>query len=272
MVHGRMIERPQRLVHRESEVDFLPPGPVAKLRRMTMAEVSRAVFLGSEGVAVAPGSEDRRRIPGLTMSIVMAGASPRAKVGDVAEPRCAGSSRQGSSIFYTFQIDSRNGDEFYTISIATHGPISSASDVEASCSCPFSATQGWCKHAVKCLAILVDDNADDEQQRKRPLPSFDDDAVSPLKKTRRQEKKKKKKMGHPAREERCARCGATFVVGGDGGLCVMSHPRQCVENERCRRCGRSTTEDCFRGPHESSLVVVDAEAWPESSDDDDVGT
>ena len=95
-------------------------------------------------------------LPGLREPFLFAGASSRARIDDVASPRCAGFTRQDTYRQYSWQIPSKNAAlAFYTISAEAHDVVKSHSDVACSCSCPFKGP-GWCKHIVRCLYSIVD--------------------------------------------------------------------------------------------------------------------
>lgn len=177
-------------------------------------------------------------LPGLTKDVALAGASSRANLDDVAEPRSAGHTKQDSLRNFSFQIDSKNAaTSFYTIQIASSAwQIFQPADISATCSCPFRGS-GWCKHVVKCLFALVE-----------PAP--------PLKKRRKEPAKQK---------QRCARCDAFFF---DAEVCRRPHPPSMVENGKCARCGKDSSGYCFVGTHDTSLMVLTREGWPDDDDDD----
>ena len=61
---------------------------------------------------------DDRCIPGLTRTIVDAGASGRARLDDVAAPRACGRTRQDDLRKFSFQIWSKHSDsQFYTVDV-----------------------------------------------------------------------------------------------------------------------------------------------------------
>ena len=236
---------------------------------------SRSGFLEEAGVAVVEQAERDRFVAGLTMAAIVERASPRAKLGDVSEPRIAGESRQDSRRMYTFQLDSRRDQlEFYTVSVSIEERENfDETVVDASCSCPFKTNSGWCKHVVKCMETLVDpsrrkrshdddDDDDDERRRRRRIP----DVVAA------EDKKNEPLCNAPVPAKRdaairsCARCGATFT--GES-RCAMAHPKASVVDGKCFRCGRLVADEsfCFLGHHESALAAVDAENWPTSDDD-----
>jgi len=212
-------------------------------------------------------SDEERVIPGLTLERIIAGASPRARLGDVGEPRRTGSSTQGSLRNFTFQMDSTTASDFYTISISSEGP-----KVDASCSCPFRGP-GFCKHAVECLVSLIDDDDDaeddDDDAEKNSDAEDDSDAEEDDAPPMRARRRREEPLATPPRKKRartCARCGASFF--DDSEVCVLPHRR--VVDGRCTRCDRQVDEaPCFRGPHEAALAVVASENWPSSDDDDD---
>lgn len=212
---------------------------------------------------------------GLTPAIIFGGASSRAKLEDVMPPRTAGSTRQGAYRKHSWQIPSKNAVlAFYTITVEASGVVRNADDLACSCSCPFSGT-GWCKHIVRCLHSLVDDDADDVEttredaaeettrcptaKRRRPRSSKDEDRVE----TTRPSPTAKRRVPKPPPLQ-CARCFETYTVGA---ICRMKHPRLAVVNQVCGRCGRpSSSAFCFEGNHETSLADVAAEGWPSDSD------
>jgi len=257
--------------------------------------VSRAGFLAQAGVASSSSRESVETVPGLSLAMVFEGASSRARLDAVTEPRRCGSTRQGSTRAFTFQMDSNataldGNASFYTISIACHvSRVTSVAQIEATCSCPFRGP-GFCKHTAKCLSTLVDDEAetkrrrhddddDDDESRSDDDDDDDDDddpvGTPPLKRSRSgdDEDTRRRRRDEEEDELSCARCGVPFFPSSQRRLlCVKPHPRRSLlADGRCGRCGKAVADvaSCFRGAHEASLVVVDAEGWPSSSDDDE---
>lgn len=232
---------------------------------------------------------DDRCIPGLTANLVDAGASSRARVGDVDAPRACGRTRQDDLRKFSFQIPSKHSDfAFYTIDVSCEGRATRAEDLTCACSCPFEgrgAARGWCKHVVACLRLLVDANAVDGEPSRTP------DRGDPSHTPDRGEPSRAQNQGEPAAAAsppqrppngaepaaspsrakrrrivlRCARCLDEYDAAAPGG-CRMPHPAASVDAGRCARCGGPADGLCFDGPHEPSLAVVDAEGWP--SDDE----
>ena len=196
-------------------------------------------------------------LSGLTDAIVLAGASPRARVDDVDEPREAGFTKQDSYRKYAWQIPSRNARlAFYTITAETSAAaVAEASDLAVACSCPFSGP-GWCKHAVRCLHAVVD-------RAPAPRRGAEARAAPPA---------KRRRAAPPPRTLRCARCAASYAEGAAGG-CARGHPRSMVGADgACRRCGRDAAAGpCFAGAHSAALAAVDAEGWPSDSEESDAG-
>lgn len=198
------------------------------------------------------GLDDLPKLPGLTEEMVLVGASSRANLEDVALPRRAGYTKQGELRCFAFQVTSTNTPAyFYTILItATIERVGSRDDVLASCSCPFNSN-GWCKHIVRCLRLIVDPD---------PVPAIDEPVDKPAKKIRR-----------PPRSQRlkCARCGRDYESARNRrGSCKRRHPASCIRPNSCQRCGQdpSVVPMCFVGTHSPELVTIDAEGWP--SDDE----
>lgn len=200
------------------------------------------------------GLDDLPKLPGLTEEIVIVGASSRANLEDVALPRRAGYTKQGELRCFAFQITSTNMPAyFYTILItATIERVESRDDVLASCSCPFNSN-GWCKHIVRCLRLIVDPD---------PVPTIDEPIDKPAKKIRR-----------PPRSQRlkCARCGRDYESARNRrGSCKRRHPASCIRPKSCQRCGQdpSVVPMCFVGTHSPELSTVDAEGWPSDDEHD----
>lgn len=199
-------------------------------------------------------------LPGLTRQIVVEGASPKARLDDVALPRRSGFTKQGELRSFAFQIWSTTANKFYTILVTTLvARISGKDDLLASCSCPFDSTSGWCKHVVRCMELIIDNSPPP------PPPAAPHDL-------------KNKTLAKPtARRQpipkilRCARCGKDYESSRNRrGSCKKRHPRRSGGGI-CVRCGLDKNEHpmCFVGTHCAELAAVDAEGWPSSSSDDD---
>ena len=207
-------------------------------------------------------------LPGLREPFLFAGASSRARIDDVASPRCAGFTRQDTYRQYSWQIPSKNAAlAFYTISAEAHDVVKSHSDVACSCSCPFKGP-GWCKHIVRCLYSIVDRAAAEASTVAPSAPSPPPEDAPRKPQTPPSSSRKRRRVA--ARTLRCARCSAEFPEGGGGGGCERRHPSSMVSGGTCRRCGRAaSTPLCFTGAHCASLADVDREGWPSDDDDDD---
>ncbi|KAJ1455744.1 hypothetical protein M885DRAFT_617002 [Pelagophyceae sp. CCMP2097] len=216
-------------------------------------------------------SEDRPVLPSLSEAIVFAGASSRANLDDVTEPRPAGRTKQGEARSFSFQIDSTNAaTAFYTISIhCAEARVQSHTDLSCSCSCPFDDARGaWCKHVVKCLHTLIDGEDAPEPARDEAVRDWPVRDEGPEAKRRRE--RPVPPLTPPKASNPCARCG----LADSASECLRRHPPSMVDAvaRNCGRCGRSADGDsapCYKGLHQTSLVIVDAEGWPSDDDDDD---
>ena len=134
----------------------------------------------SEPQAIAASSSSTRppadhKIAGLTRWMVAQGTSSRANVDFVCAPRPTGkvSGRPKPADASSDDVEweelcwqcagkSGGGACHYVVraTVPARRAVRGAGEVWASCSCPFAATDGWCKHCRACLLSAVDETAD----------------------------------------------------------------------------------------------------------------
>lgn len=199
---------------------------------------------------------------GLTEEIILAGASSRAHLDDVAVPRRAGYTKQDVLQCFSFQLPSKNdATMLYTVMVSlTVDRVAGVEDILATCSCPFNATK-WCKHIVRCLKLVVDPSPDTSLVVATPAPEF---------------KKPATRRAPRSEQRRCVRCDKDYESARNRrGSCKRAHPRSLTrDRDRCARCGEdpATVAFCFVGTHTTELAKVDAEGWPsDESEDDEAG-